>query len=502
MPGGESVAGEGSLVSVYDVVIRGGRVVDPATGVDEVREVGITGGTIGALSPGELEGRTVLDARGHVVAPGFVDLHSHCDDIPGMRLQVLDGVTTALELEIGRYPVAAAYARAAIDGRPVNYGFATSWGAARFEVLAGVRGTGRLQDVFAAMNVEVWQQETTPARVERIVARVEGDLAAGALGVGIPIGYAPAVAPAEYVALAAAAVRAGRPAYTHARDLVEQDPGVLIDGAEEIVRTAGETGAHMHYCHVNSTSGRHLDRVHATITRAQAAGSRVTTEAYPYGSGMTGIGASFLAPELLHRRGLTPSSIQHVASGRRMADAAELRRMRGEHGSDLAFVHFLDESEATARELLDRAILFGDTAVASDAMEPVWRTTSRNSLAWPLPGDVSGHPRTAGTYGRTLRTLVRETGAMSLPEAIRRCSTVPARIAATGVPALARKGSLRPGADADVVVFDPETVTDNATYRETTRPSTGFVHVLVNGIPVVRDGVLDPTVLPGRPVRA
>jgi hypothetical protein len=261
----------------------------------------------------------------------------------------------------------------------------------------------------------------------------------------------------------------------------------------------------MHYCHVNSTSGRHLDRVHAVVSRALAAGASVTTEAYPYGSGMTGISAGFLAPDRLHRRGLTPSSIQHLASGRRPADAAELARMQAAHRGEWAFVHFLDESEPGAQDLIRKAMVFGETVVASDAIEPIWRSGStKDPLAWPLPAGVVGHPRTAGTYGRALRLLVRESGALSLMEAIRRCSLLPADIAATGVPALARKGRLQPGADADVVVFDPRTITDNATYAyaDTVRPTSGFDHVIVNGHAVVRDGDLVPGSLPGRPVRA
>jgi dihydroorotase-like cyclic amidohydrolase len=490
-------------MTAYDVVITGGRVMDPDSSTDAVLDVAISGDTIAALGFG-LEGVRTIDARGRVVAPGFVDLHSHCDDIPGMRLQAFDGVTTALELEIGRYPVAAAYERAARAGRPINYGFATSWGAARAQVVLGLRGTGAIADVLTVMDRPAWQRAAEPALVDRMIGMVEEDLAEGALGVGIPVGYAAAIDPQEYVRLAAAAARAGRPTYTHARELVEQDPHTPIDGAEEIVRAAGETGAHMHYCHVNSTSGRHLERVHTTVSRAQAAGARVTTEAYPYGSGMTAISADFLAPGLLHRRGLVPSSIQHLASGRRPVDAAELERMRTAHRGEFAFVHSLDESEPDTQDLIRKAMVFGDTAVASDAIEPIWRhAATKDPLVWPLPADVVGHPRTAGTYGRTLRLLVRQTGALTLMEAIRRCSLVPADIAATGVPALARKGRLQPGADADIVVFDPRTVTDNATYTytETVRPTSGFDHVIVNGESVIRDGALVPGSLPGRSVR-
>jgi cytosine/adenosine deaminase-related metal-dependent hydrolase len=486
----------------HDLVLRGGRVIDPESGTDAVRDLAIDGHTVTAVSADELDGREVLDVRGHVVAPGFVDLHSHCDDIPGQRLQVLDGVTTALELEAGVHPVGAAYRRAAAEGRPVNYGFSTCWAAARLHVLAGVPTTGSVHDVLGNMGAAQWQQEAGPDQLARILALLEADLADGALGIGILVGYAPRVGPDEYVAVARVAARHGVPTYTHARELVEQDPDTPVDGAEEIVRAAGETGAHMHYCHVNSTSLRHVDRVHALVERARANGATVTTEAYPYGTGMTGMGAAFLAPEVLHRRDIGPSAIQHLVTGRRMADAAELRRMRRTHGGDWVLVHLLDESDPSARAVLQRALVFPDTAVASDAGSPVWRTTPYDPMRWPLPPDAVTHPRTAGTYARALRVLVRESGALSLPEAVRRCSLVPAQIVAAVAPSMVRKGRLRPGADADVVVFDPEAVTDRATYTDTTRPSSGFRHVLVNGRPVVRDGALDTQALPGRPVRA
>ena len=106
-----------------------------------------------------------------------------------------------------------------------------------------------------------------------MLARLSADLADGALGIGVLAGYCPAADPAEYLQVAALAAEAGVPTFTHSRDLIELAPHTLIDGAEEIVRAAAETGAHMHYCHVNSTSQRHVDRVLDLVGRAQAAGS-------------------------------------------------------------------------------------------------------------------------------------------------------------------------------------------------------------------------------------
>jgi hypothetical protein len=290
-------------------------------------------------------------------------------------------------------------------------------------------------------------------------------------------------------------------------------PGTLADGAEEIVRAAAETGAHMHYCHVNSTSHRHIDRVLGLVARAQAAGSRVTTEAYPYGSGMTGIGAAFLAPERLGERGLSPSSLTYAPTGERVASADRLRELRATGPGGLVIVDMLSEDDPADRALLMRSLTFPGAVVASDAMPVTWTEPPADPHAWPLPPTAITHPRTAGTFSRTLRLLTREGplggegslprgGPLSLGQALAKCSLEPARLLQDRVPALRGKGRLRPGGDADIVVFDPAVVTDRASYRHSTRPSAGIRHVLVNGAFVVRDGHLVADARPGCPVRA
>ena len=252
-----------------------------------------------------------------MVTAGFVDLHSHAHDLGSARLRVADGVTTALELEAGVTPVAAAYAAAAAAGRPLNYGFAASWTMARMAVLAGA-SRRRLDRVAVRQPGEpaLAARRLPAAEIDRVLGLLEADVADGALGIGLLLGYAPGTTPAEYLRVAALAAASRVPTFTHARDLVEFTPDGPVDGAEEIVRAAGETGAHMHYCHVNSTTLRHADRVLGLVERAQRAGARVSTEAYPYGAGMTGIGAAFLAPDRLAARGLTPA-VHHLRADRR-----------------------------------------------------------------------------------------------------------------------------------------------------------------------------------------
>src|SRR4051812_27229193 len=484
----------------HDLVLSGGRVLDPESGLDRRCDVGVDARHVTAVGDG-LDGTTTIDVSGLVVAPGFIDLHSHAQTLPGRRLQACDGVTTALELEAGRAPVGRAYEREEQRGSPIHFGFSASWAMARMHVVAGGPLDGGAGGIFGGLAGQEWQQAATAAQLAGILDQIEHDVAAGAIGIGIMVGYTPGVDPSEYLAVAELASSAGVPTFTHSRDIVELAPEALIDGAEELVRAAGDTGAHMHYCHINSTSNRHIDRVLALVARCQTQGSQVTTEAYPYGSGSTVIGAAFFAPERLRERFRSTTSITYLRTGERIADDARLRELRATDPGGLVITEFLDESEPSDAALLRRSLAFPDAIVASDGMPPLWTDAAGMDLAaWPLPPQAVTHPRTAGTFGRALR-LWRHEGA-PLMEAVRRATLLPAEVLQGAVPAMRRKGRVQAGTDADLVVFDEVGVTDQATYAASTRPSSGIAHVLVGGTFVVRDHELLPDARPGRPVRA
>jgi dihydroorotase-like cyclic amidohydrolase len=485
-----------------DLVVAGGRVIDPLSGRDEFADVAIRAGRIVGIAP-RMEAGKRLDATGLVVAPGFIDVHSHVHSIAGQRLQAHDGVTTSLDLEAGNSPVSRAYEIAAREGRPLNYGFSASWAALRMQILAGVPADGKVLTTLHNFGNPKWQRAATVSEQQRLIAALDTELADGAIGIGVVVGYAPDTDPDEYLAVAAAAARAARPVFTHAREMVEADPNVAIDGPTEIVRAAAATGAHMHYCHINSTSRRHVERVLDLVDECRREGGRVTTEAYPYGSGATAIGAAFLDPELLPRWELTPNSIIYLPTGERLADNARLRELRAQDPGGLAVFELLSERNPQDEALMAAAMLFDDTMIASDAM-PVFasgKVLSDEDL-WPLPEGALTHPRTAGTFARTLRKYVRESDDMDLVEVIRRGATLPALLLEPFVTAMARKGRLQLGADADLIAFDPERVSDQATYRNSCKPSVGFEHVVINGVPVIEHGLLDPSAMPGRPIRA
>ncbi|WP_425388696.1 amidohydrolase family protein [Amycolatopsis jejuensis] len=482
------------------LVFRGGTVCDPGTGLFEVADVLVSGGRVGAVGADLVvpEDSVVVDVSGLVVGPGFVDVHSHVDSVAGHRLQAMDGVCTALELEAGAMRVERAYSAAAASGRPLHYGYSASWGSARFLAHTGVEPSGTL----ALVGESRWQRSSTGAERRRWLSLLEDELAVGGLGIGVLQGYAPRTDPGEFLDVARLAARAGVPVFTHVRELVEADPTTPIDGSGEVVRAAVEAGAAMHHCHVNSTSRRYVDRVLGALDEARRDGLQVTVEAYPYGFGSTAIGAFFLAPERLAVSGLAPSDLVVVDTGERIADVSRLREIRVQDPATQCLVHFLDERDEADNARLLRALAFPDSIVASDAMWLTWPDGSHESDEWPLPPGARTHPRTAGTFAKAWRLMVREQKRWSWLEAFRRCSYLPARVLDGICAAARRKGHLGVGADADIVVLDPATITDRATVTDPTRPSSGIRHLLVAGTPVVTDGQLDPGVLPGQPIRA
>jgi hypothetical protein len=294
------------------------------------------------------------------------------------------------------------------------------------------------------------------------------------------------------------------PTFTHARSIgtgsIGADgPRTSLDGALEVIEAARQTGAHMHLCHLNSTSDRMIDQIAEAIGAARRQGVRISTEAYPYGASSTAIGSPFFAPSELRRRGQSPRALTYLATGERVASAERLNELRAADPGGMVIFEWLDLDVAADLAVLDRSLLLEDAAIASDALPAVRDGQLADSLTWPVPFEIRTHPRSAGTFARTFGWLVRQRGAMSLTEAVRRCSLLPATILQDAAPALRRKGRVQAGCDADLVVFDPGAITDRATYARLA-PSAGISHVLVAGIAVVSDGQLVPDARPGRPV--
>lgn len=468
----------------FDLVIEGGRVIDPETSLDAVRSIGIRGGRVVAVSDERLAGKTRIDASGLVVAPGFIDVHSHAMTIPGGWMQAFDGVTTALELESGAWPVDAAYREAAAEGRPINYGYSVSWGGARKELM-GERAQGL----------------ATEAEIKTILSKVSEGLDAGGVGVGTPVGYWTTTNRTEYWDVASLAASRNVPVFTHVRSKNGRDPNSAVEAVGEVIATAATTGAQMHLCHINSSALRDIPRISAMISKARSYGVPVSSEAYPWGAGSTVISAPFIRPANLPLVNIKSNNIEVVATGERPASDERLAELQRQNPGASVVIHYLNETIDAERQLIEKAVLIEDGLIASDAVNYHVGPQVVTKAVWPLPANIAGHPRSAATFTKVLGDYVRERRLLSLPDAIRRSTLLPARLLEPVVPGMRRKGRIQVGADADLVVFDPATVGGVATYAKPAAQARGMRHVLVGGHFLIREGRLNAEARPGRPVR-
>jgi N-acyl-D-aspartate/D-glutamate deacylase len=424
-------------------------------------------GRIAAISERPLEGRTVLDARGHVVAPGFIDLHAHGQDAENYRLFALDGVTTALEMEIGTEDVARWYAER--SGKVlINHGVTVGHPRVRMQLYGD---KGELLPTGPAAHTGASREQIAELR-----ARLRAGLDEGALGVGFGLQYTPAATRWEVLEMFREAAAARAPAFVHVRSYGANEPGGSVEAFMEVIAAAAITGAPLHIVHLNSMSLTETPKTLQIVAEARARSLDVTTEAYPYSAGLTEI-KSALLDQYENAPDSVLAKLQWPITGERL-NRESFRRYRQQGG---VVVMHLNTPEMEALALGSSL-----TAVASDG-------GLRNGI---------GHPRTAGTYARVLGHYVRERRLLTLQEAIRKMTLLPAQRLEQRAPMFRNKGRIRVGADADITVFDPNTVADRSTYAQPGLPAVGFRHVLVNGTPVVRDGQIVNGVLPGRAARA
>ncbi|MEU7023863.1 amidohydrolase family protein [Streptomyces sp. NPDC046203] len=495
----------------YDVVLVGGRVVDPEKRLDETLNVGITGGRIAAVSDQPLDGAKTIDAAGLVVAPGFIDLHAHGQQLPAAWMQAFDGVTTALELESGLLPIEVFYDKVAEQGRPINYGASVAWTYARIAEKEGLEPNGELTWFQDAFSLDKWQNSLADdEEVKNIIDSVEKGLEQGGLGIGINAGYAPGYGRKEYYALAKLAAKHKVPTFTHVRYLSVKEEKSGFEALGELISLAATTGAQMHICHLNSVAGRDIEDCAQLIADAQERGVPVTVESYPYGACSSTVGAEVFRGEWLERWGVDDASAMERDGV--PLDQDEIDRLQKKEPGAVIVMHFLrPDKKSEDADMLNRSVLYPGSAIASDAMP--WVGADGELIegdVWPLPEGAFAHPRSAGCFSRFLDGWVDKAnkgsepvapGKLSLLDAIDRMTLVPARILEDSVPQMRRKGRIRVGADADLVVFDLATVKDNATYTEPAQCSSGFRHVLVNGTSIIENGERIAEARPGRPIR-
>jgi N-acyl-D-aspartate/D-glutamate deacylase len=459
----------------FDLVLEGGRVMDPETGVDAVRNVGIRDGKIVRITSEPLNGRRVVQAGGLVVAPGFIDLHQHGQDFNSQRVKALDGVTTALELEIGA-PDVAQFLKAKEGHSLIHYGTSASHVAARALVFgaplpAEVMTTHAGIPEILPKSGPATDQPATPEQIAAISQRLRSELDAGGLAVGMGIQYTPGATRLEVIDMFRLAAERGVPVYTHIRSAGRVEPGSSIEAVSEVIGAAAVTGATLHIVHINSSCLRDSIECLSMVEGARARGLDVTTEAYPYIAGMTAVNSALFNPGWQDKLGISYGDLV-------LPDT-------GEHLTKERF------DELHASTATHWVIIFANTQEVVDKVIP-------HPLVMIASDGAAGHPRNAGTYSRVLAQYVREKGTITLMDAIRKMTLMPAEVLERSTPAARQKGRLQEGADADIVVFDAATIKDHSTFEKPMEPSVGVRYLLVGGTLVVDEGKIVPDVFPGR----
>ncbi len=366
--------------AVYDVVILNARVIDPESRLDAVRSIGVSGGTIKAIASGRLNGRSVIDAKGLVVSPGFIDLHQHGQTEENYRFKVMDGVTTALELEVGTGDVDRWYAER--EGKTaINYGVSAGHLAARMAAM---------RDPFEFLpSGQAARRAATDAEIAEMKSQLEHGLQRGAVAVGFGIQYVPQASHWEILEMFRVAARFGASCHVHLRSAGLKEPGSSTQALEEVIAAATITGAPLHVVHIQSTGGKATPKLLQMIGEARSRNLDVTTECYPYVAGMTDIKSAIFNEGWQEVFGIGYGDLQWAATGERLTKES-FEKYRKQGGMVAVF--------SMTEEIVDGAIKNPLTMIASDG----------------ILLDGKGHPRTAGTYTRVLGHYVRERGALSL----------------------------------------------------------------------------------------
>ena len=448
----------------YDIVISGGRIIDPDSGMDSVGNVAISDGKIAEISLSELSAEETINAEGNVVCPGFIDLHCHPQDTEIFEVQAKDGVTTTLELEVGTGDISEFYSRWK-GNAAVNYGASIGHIPVRMKVMDDP-GT-------FLPSGDAGRREATDREIQEMKTLIRKGLDLGALAVGFGLDYTRGASRWEVIEMFKVAAEYGASCHVHLRGKGHKEPSNSREALEEVLAVAAVTGAPLHVVHLNSTGMRAVPQLLEMISGARERGLDVTTECYPYTAGMTKIESALFDEGWQDHYGIDYEQLMRPDTGEYL-NSNSFAKYREEGGWVIAF--------STPEVSMSAAVQSPLTMIATDS----------------IIENGKGHPRTAGSYTKVLGDYVRNKGELELSEAISKMTIMPARRLENRSPSFLKKGRVKVGADADLAVFNPDTVIDQSTYTDPTKPPIGMNHVIVNGIPVVANGQLEPGAYPGK----
>ncbi|MEE9502265.1 MAG: amidohydrolase family protein [Candidatus Aminicenantaceae bacterium] len=471
--------------SEFDIVISNGKVMDPETWTEATANIGVRNGRIRAIvSPEQtLKGKKTIDAAGLVVAPGFIDMHAH-EGIIDMTMQahVLDGVTTMIGGNCGGHPYPIGEYFKNLEQKDCLINYASLCGHNTLRRRVGIK------DRNAA---------ATPEQIEAMIELVEEEMMAGALGVSYGIAYSPGSTYEEILSLARVAAKYGGMTSAHARSGEIGQEG--IESFREMIQLAKDSGIPLEFSHIGSTLAKsdNMDKFLDELAQARAEGVRISADIYSYLATGGSIGSAIADPGFFERHGHQPQDVEVVGQvkidgkvfmepGSRFKDEEQFYFVREKILSDE-----IPEPGMIAHIMQPEKVKLGMRSLyvmcGSDGTVGLDRVTQK----------YRGHPRVAGNFARFLGYWMREESTVDLMTALYKTSTQAALFLG-----LLNKGRIAVGADADIVIFDPDTIIDKSSFgKDFMAPPEGIEYVIVNGKLTVSEGQLVPDVLAGRVVR-
>jgi len=457
----------GPVNSDFDIVILNGRVIDPSSGLDEVRNLGIVDSKIQMITEKAISGRSLIDAKGLVISPGFIDIHQHGQDAENYRYKVMDGVTTVLELEMGTNDIDKWYAER--EGKAIiNQGVSIGHVPLRIKLMNDPGTFAPLADAA--------YREATADEIEILKKGIEQGLDQGGIGVGFGLMYTPAASRWEILEMFRAAAKYEAPCVVHIRYAGLKEPNSCIAALEEVISAAAVTGAPLHVVHITSIGFSQTPMMLQMISEARSQGVDISVECYPYPATQTLIESAIYDGDWRGSWGIDYSDLQWIETGKRLTEKTfnEYRKRGG-----MVIAHSIPE------EVVKSTIANPDVIIASDGMM----------------SEGKGHPRGVGSFARLLGKYVRDENIISLKDGLKKITLMPAQRLEKIAPAFKNKGRISVGADADITIFDPDQIIDQATYEDPALYSKGIHHVLVNGVVVVNQGALVENIFPGKGIR-
>lgn len=453
---------------MYDVVIKNGILIDPKREIQTIGNIGITNGKIAQISREELDGIRIIDAENLVVCPGFIDIHSHLSFplYPAWN-SVRQGITTCLSGNCGlspHLPIGRYLDDMEAGGYPLN-----------FATLVGHSWTLR-----EAAGITDAYQSASPQQIEKMAALTEAALQEGAFGISFGLEYAPGASKQEILSLSKVAAKYDKLVSIHIRT----DALDFAVGLREAIEISEKTGARVQISHLAYQFGVYpevMGMALQMIENARKRGLPILCDSGIYEAFATFVKSAVFDPGWTDRYQCTLSDLM-ISSGKYV----------GQRCTDEIYDYVRNQEEGVVATAFVGVL--PDLALA---LQQPYVMISTDAGLSDEPG--AGHPQDAGTYPRVFQKLVREQGAMSLLEAVRKSSWMPAQQLG-----LSNKGWVGSGADADLVVFNPRTIADTADYVGLGRPDSkpvGVEYVFVNGVPVVEKGASAEELLPGKILR-